>query len=858
MIEIIITSSVLILCILLIRKFFMNRISAVLQYSLWFLVLVRLIFPFSFPGSPVSVMNAVPKYSQNSTNANAPFIQAPIMPTKPSNSQYSQSLIQEDYIPPISNETQEDKTNGINPISLIFIIWFSVFIIILAQIIINNIMFARKVRREAVLLDNIDCSLPVYMMRDLPSPCLFGVIKPMIIVSPVAVDQDLLKYVLAHELCHYKYKDNWMSLLRSLCCAVYWFNPLVWVAAHASKIDCEMACDERVIKRFSDKERINYGATLLSLIQGKKDNLLSLSTAAAGNDMKRRITLIAKRRKTVVIAVLLCLILIVSIGAVTFTGAQIKANASQADNATSVVGMAEEDPQNTLRDSGFDASAAIPADETSSEKSLMDYFVLGVGTSYDFLVEAVGNNFIGIPDKPVTSSSNGVTMTLSHYIIVAEHARFVFKIDGLPDGNIKPSEHAGMGQAINKLVLRDKTGKKIYDSEQGKTEPSLGLVDDIYKTSEGIYLEIVLDHPDNDSGMIFNLRIPDTLSIEIGGISGAENGQWSFEIPVDEMFTSIQPLFYEATDPEYCDEVGVYVDSLYSSAYATRMELIVDSNKNSVEQPTGDLGFVLFEDPDTHFYKKPYEQKLFVEVNGEQLFETAEEFHNGERCDTMTKYNGEWYWRTQTDKGTKYFLYLPTLYFANAEDVNVRILDENRKPIEIKLHRTKNQTDTYQSHILNIEEDTFEPYGGWDNNQRTDSSEVISSEQESTSPYIIATTPEDDASRNFETCLNDYADHGVTFDMEKNAWMYKGKQIGFLYDQVFVFVDLPFDIRDGDIADIKAASDRVFLSVAYKRVGLIDSLNENISKELVRRIIDDHMYTEIISRDIDYSLPYGE
>jgi len=86
MLEIIITSSVLILCILAIRKFFMNRINPVLQYSLWLLVLIRLMLPFSFP-SPVSIMNAVPEYSRNISMTDAPIMQAPIMPMVSAGSQ---------------------------------------------------------------------------------------------------------------------------------------------------------------------------------------------------------------------------------------------------------------------------------------------------------------------------------------------------------------------------------------------------------------------------------------------------------------------------------------------------------------------------------------------------------------------------------------------------------------------------------------------------------------------------------------------------------------------------------------------------------------------------------------------------
>ncbi|MEI3363004.1 MAG: M56 family metallopeptidase [Oscillospiraceae bacterium] len=72
--------------------------------------------------------------------------------------------------------------------------------------------------------------------------------------------------MLAHEETHARHFDPLWSLLRVVCLAVYWFHPLVWAAAAASKTDCELACDEAVLARLNAEERIAYGRTLLALI----------------------------------------------------------------------------------------------------------------------------------------------------------------------------------------------------------------------------------------------------------------------------------------------------------------------------------------------------------------------------------------------------------------------------------------------------------------------------------------------------------------------------------------------------------------------------------------------------------------
>ena len=56
--EILLTSSVLILAVLLLRRAFRDRISRRAQYVLWALVLVRLLVPVSLPGADFSVLSA--------------------------------------------------------------------------------------------------------------------------------------------------------------------------------------------------------------------------------------------------------------------------------------------------------------------------------------------------------------------------------------------------------------------------------------------------------------------------------------------------------------------------------------------------------------------------------------------------------------------------------------------------------------------------------------------------------------------------------------------------------------------------------------------------------------------------------
>ena len=104
--------------------------------------------------------------------------------------------------------------------------------------------------------------LRVYLTDPLPSACLVGVFRPWIALPLSASPQDAIR-VLEHEICHYKGGDHWWALVRLCCCALHWFNPLVWLGAKCSRIDGELHCDERVIRDMDQEEKQQYAGVLV-------------------------------------------------------------------------------------------------------------------------------------------------------------------------------------------------------------------------------------------------------------------------------------------------------------------------------------------------------------------------------------------------------------------------------------------------------------------------------------------------------------------------------------------------------------------------------------------------------------------
>ena len=78
------------------------------------------------------------------------------------------------------------------------------------------------------------------------------------------MDEGSMELVIAHEQAHIRRRDNLTKPLAFLLLAVYWFNPLLWIAYILLCRDMELACDERVLRERSGIRKA-YASALLQI-----------------------------------------------------------------------------------------------------------------------------------------------------------------------------------------------------------------------------------------------------------------------------------------------------------------------------------------------------------------------------------------------------------------------------------------------------------------------------------------------------------------------------------------------------------------------------------------------------------------
>ena len=160
-------------------------------------------------------------------------------------------------------------------------------------------------------------NIPVYSSAFLKSPVIVGLFNPRIYL-PIRLISDFhvhaeghkgmpkgcfnatdMRYMLLHELQHYRHKDALASYLMNFFGVLYWCNPCVWYALKEMRNEREVACDTSVLKLLDESDYEDYGNALINFAEKVSLTPFPFAAGISGSmkQMQQRIANISSYKK---------------------------------------------------------------------------------------------------------------------------------------------------------------------------------------------------------------------------------------------------------------------------------------------------------------------------------------------------------------------------------------------------------------------------------------------------------------------------------------------------------------------------------------------------------------------------------
>lgn len=306
------------------RRLLRNTLSGRMQYHLWFLLLGLLTVPF-LPFHLTSVPMFLARLKTFRTLALSD----------------TGNAMKQDGTPILMGDagwlndftlSVSSKTTSIAGTVLLGI-WLS-GILVMVILTVRSARRLQNIKRSALPLQNpeirrlyrhclkelhITKEIPIYSTAFLKSPVIAGLLKPCIyfpihlisdyneseIKNTQRTSSDLcrleadglrpIRYMLLHELQHYRHKDALANYLIVLARIIYWFNPVVWLALKEMQCDREVACDTSVLEMLDGDSYGDYGNTLIRFAEKVSHTSTPFAVNLSGGmaQMTRRIMNIA-------------------------------------------------------------------------------------------------------------------------------------------------------------------------------------------------------------------------------------------------------------------------------------------------------------------------------------------------------------------------------------------------------------------------------------------------------------------------------------------------------------------------------------------------------------------------------------
>lgn len=314
--------------LIIVKRAFKNYLTSRMQFNLWFLLLGILAVPF-VPFRPASFTQIFTLLDvwKNAVSSNKGTITEGVLNPNTSGAVNQMN----DFALSVSRETP-------SIIGLILCGIWLVGILAMTLLVIKSVSRLNAIKKSALPLQNKDVrilyhnclkemkikrNIPVYSTAFLKSPVIVGLFNPRIYL-PIHLISDFnaadIRYMLLHELQHYRHKDALASYLMNFFGILYWCNPCVWYALKEMRNEREVACDTSVLKLLDESDYEDYGNTLINFAEKVSLTPFPFAAGISGSmkQLQQRIANISSYKKPSVFRKIKGFTAFVTIGVILF------------------------------------------------------------------------------------------------------------------------------------------------------------------------------------------------------------------------------------------------------------------------------------------------------------------------------------------------------------------------------------------------------------------------------------------------------------------------------------------------------------------------------------------------------------
>lgn len=313
------SGGLLILVLLLGKRFLKNKLSRQWQYYIWLVVILRLLLPF---GPETTLLGETYQAAGQAIAQTGSFL-PPLNPLGDGPAPAAG---------PEQGEVGEDRPAGdlaaARPLrdvgallgSHIWLVWLAAALGLLIRRITIYQGFMRYLKAGLIpvsdveLLDRLSAAAerlgvrrPVELCVNplVSSPLLVGFFHPCIVLPGTDISEKNFQYTILHELTHCKRRDLVYKWLVQVTVCLHWFNPLVHLMGREIARACEFSCDEAVLAGIGEGGAQEYGKTLLDAMAavGKyRENFGAVTLSENKRLLKERLKAIMnfRRRSTAI------------------------------------------------------------------------------------------------------------------------------------------------------------------------------------------------------------------------------------------------------------------------------------------------------------------------------------------------------------------------------------------------------------------------------------------------------------------------------------------------------------------------------------------------------------------------------